>query len=107
MGQARLYRSLAILRTLYPPRARPQNGGIGDRITVFQRVDIAEVAVAATIVTAHCDIAVPAACTLKVCRTEPHVGNGFAVVHLLFTPMDGIDSFPILPSEYFIPEVEV
>lgn len=96
-----------LTNAVYLVGARAENGSIGDCITIFQRVDIAEVAVAAAIVTAHCDIAVPAACTLKVCRTEPHIGNGFAVVYLLFTPMDGIDSFPILPSEYFIPEVEV
>ena len=72
-----------LTNAVYLVGARAENGGIGDRITIFQRVDIAEVAVAAAIVTTHCDIAVPAACTLKVCRTEPHIGNGFAVVHLM------------------------
>ena len=56
----------------------PKNGSIGDRITIFQRVDFAEVAVAAT----DCDR------TLRHCRPsrlyiskcaapEPHIGKWF------------------------------
>ena len=67
-----------LANAVYLVGARSENGGIGDCITVFQRVDIPEITIRAAIVTSHCDIAVPAACTLKVCRTEPHVGNGFA-----------------------------
>ena len=41
-----------LANAVYLVGARSENGGIGDCITVFQRVDIAEVAVAAPIVTA-------------------------------------------------------